>query len=595
MSSIDLISLGGTAPANPWSLGRSLSVPPRPQAVAKVVEQLRATSDSSAVLFWDASLGAPNSAVLQSRLASPVDCWHAGLRLGLGGLPGILDFISPSWMLSCDPPPDIEATSWRLSLRACLVKMVPLRKFGGPSAEFQTLAAAGLEMGHRWIRCGAFLRHSPTLVDDRSWRFEAGAPSSQLPFADELRFAYYSHGQKWLAWALLRALLTGYVSLPIALRAWRNVLSTPRPIHPAPLCPPPSIAPGFPSVSSPVVSGPVVSNPIVRSLLNPLVTVLIPTLDRYSYLQTLLEQLRQQTVPPLEIVIVDQTSPVRRQPGLYEAFRDLPFKVIYQTEPGQCTSRNAGLQASRGDFILFLDDDDEIPADLIANHLLTLAAFGAEISCGVANEVGAGRLPPDFRFLRTSDVFPTNNTLLRRTALFRSGLFDLAYDRRPRADGDLGLRLYLAGATLVLNPAISVLHHHAPAGGLRTHKARTVTYALSRSRVFCRALAGLSEFYLARRYFTRGQVRELYWHSVLGSFSLHGSLPKRAAKCLVGALLLPVTLWQLRSRLAQATNLAARFPQIPTLTRHPAANRRSTKATGESVRPAPSEICPEIL
>ena len=223
------------------------------------------------------------------------------------------------------------------------------------------------------------------------------------------------------------------------------------------------------------------------------------------------------------------------------------------------------------------------------------AAFGAEISCGVANEVGAGRLPPDFRFLRTSDVFPTNNTLLRRTALFRSGLFDLAYDRRPRADGDLGLRLYLAGATLVLNPAISVLHHHAPAGGLRTHKARTVTYALSRSRVFCRALAGVSEFYLAGRYSTRGQVRELYWHSVLGSFSLHGSLPKRTAKCLVGALLLPVTLWQLQSRLAQATDLAARFPQIPTLTRHPAANRRSTKATGESVRPAPSEICPEIL
>jgi glycosyltransferase involved in cell wall biosynthesis len=293
--------------------------------------------------------------------------------------------------------------------------------------------------------------------------------------------------------------------------------------------------------------------------------VLIPTLNRYSYLQTLLEQLRRQTVPPLEIIIVDQTPAGRRPPGLYEALRDLPLNVIHQAEPGQCTSRNAGLQTSRGDFILFLDDDDEIPADLIENHLSTLAEFGAEVSCGVAEELGAGSLPPDFQFLRISDVFPANNTLVRRAILQRSGLFDLAYNRRSRADGDLGLRLYLAGATLVLNPAISVLHHHAPAGGLRTHKARTVTYARSRDRVFCRARASASEFYLARRYFKPGQVRELYWQSVLGSFSLRGSLPKRTAKLFVGALLLPATLWQLCSRMAQATNLAAQFPQIPAL------------------------------
>ena len=225
-------------------------------------------------------------------------------------------------------------------------------------------------------------------------------------------------------------MLTRYVPLPTALRAWRKVLSTSRPRKPAPF------------------RRPVVRSPVLSSLVNARVTVLIPTLNRYSYLQALLEQLRRQTVPPLEIIIVDQTPSDRRPPGLYEAFRDLPLNVIHQAEPGQCTSRNAGLQASRGDFILFLDDDDEIPADLIENHLSTLAEFGAEVSCGVAEELGAGSMPPDFRFLRASDVFPTNNTLIQRTVLRRSGLFDLAYNRRSRADGDLGLRLYLAGATL---------------------------------------------------------------------------------------------------------------------------------------------------
>jgi glycosyltransferase involved in cell wall biosynthesis len=601
------------------------------------VEQLLGCSDSAAVLFWDASLGSPNPTVLQERLASPMDCWHAGLRLGLGGLPGILDFIAPTWMLSCDPPPDIEATSWRLSLRACLVRMEALRQLGGPRPEFQTLAAAGLEMGHRWIRGGAFLRHWPTLVEDGRWKIEdkttpriprgkfvsrepaltpalspgeretgfprlgqemapdwhwcggtmreySGefSPIALLPFEDELRFAYYCYGRKWAGWALFRALLTRYVSWPTALRAWRKVMSTSRPPMPAPFRPP-------------VISSPVVRRPVVSSLLNPRVTVLIPTVDRYSYLRTLLEQLRRQTVPPFEIIIVDQTPAGRGQPGLYETFLDLPLKVIHQATSGQCSSRNAGLQASRGDFILLLDDDDEVPANLIENHLSTLAKFGAEVSCGVAEELGAGPLPSDFRFLRASDVFPANNTLLQRAVLRRSGLFDLAYDRQARADGDLGMRLYLAGATLVLNPDISVLHHHAPAGGLRTHKARTVTYAQSRSLVFCRALASASEFYLARRYYKQGQARELYWQSVLGTFSLHGSLPKRTAKLFVGALLLPATLWQLRSRMAEANDLVTQFPQIPALAPNLTPDKRLKKSPGEGTGPTESLISGAIL
>jgi glycosyltransferase involved in cell wall biosynthesis len=578
--------------------------------VAKAVEQLSGSSDSAAVLFWDASLEPPNPVILQQRIASPLDGWHAGLRLGLGGLPGILDFISPTWMLSRDPPPDVEVTSWRLSLRACLVKMEALRQLGGPRPEFQTLSAAGLEMGHRWIRSGAFLRHVPLLLDDKATgpqdyethsgqkRGRRSIINSQrgrnpsLPFEDELRFAYYCYGRKWAGWALFRALAIKYVSLPTALRAWRKVLSTSRPPKPVPFRSQISARRPPPSAAS---CGPVVSSPEVSRPANARVTVLIPTLNRYSYLQTLLEQLRRQTVPPLEIIIVDQTPADRRPSGLYETFRDLPLNVIHQAEPRQCTSRNAGLQASRGDFILFLDDDDEIPADLIETHLHTLAEFGAEVSCGVAEELGAGSLPPDFRFLRASDVFPTNNTLIQRAVLRRSGLFDLAYNRRARADGDLGMRLYLAGATMMLNPAISVLHHHAPAGGLRTHRARTVTYALSRGRVFCRALASVSEFYLARRYFSPEQVRELYWQSILGSFSLHGSLPKRAAKFFAGALLLPATLWQLRSRMAQATDLAVQFPQIPDLARSVTPDRLVNKSPGEGTGPTASLISDAIL
>ncbi len=229
--------------------------------------------------------------------------------------------------------------------------------------------------------------------------------------------------------------------------------------------------------------------------------MLIPTVDRYPYLDTLLEQLREQTVKAFEIIIVDQTARDRRQTDLAARFPDLPLRVFVLDQAGQCSSRNAGLEASRGDYILFVDDDDEVPPDLIERHLESLARFRSEASCGVAEEVGAGPLPEGFRTIRMSDVFPTNNTLLRKSALGRSGLFDLAYDRGARADGDLGMRLYLGGTLMVLNPEITLLHHHAPSGGLRIHKARVRTYASSRQRISDRHLPAKTEIYLWRRYF----------------------------------------------------------------------------------------------
>src|SRR5207248_2025531 len=181
--------------------------------------------------------------------------------------------------------------------------------------------------------------------------------------------------------------------------------------------------------------------------------------------------------------------------------------------------------------------------DLIELHLQTLVEFDAEVSSGVADEVAAGPLPTDFCLLRASDVFPTNNTMIRREVLRRSGLFDLAYNRGQRADHDLGIRIYLGGALMILNPTISVLHHHAPRGGLRKHKARVVTYASSRKRLLHRNLASATEMYLGSRYFSDTQLREMLWLRVLGTFSARGGCFRKATKAFVSAILLPHTLW----------------------------------------------------
>ena len=292
-------------------------------------------------------------------------------------------------------------------------------------------------------------------------------------------------------------------------------------------------------------------------------TILIPTVDRYPYLEILLGQLRAQTVPPLEIVIVDQTPGDRRRSDLLEKFSDLPIELLQLDRAGQCSSRNAGIAVSRGEFLLFIDDDDEVPPDLIERHLESLARFRNDVSCGVADEDGAGPLPAAYRLTRASDGFPTNNSMIRMSALAGSGLFDLAYDRGARADADLGMRLYLSGQLMVLNSDIHVLHRHAPSGGLRTHGARVVTYASSRNKLTQRHLPTATEIYKARRYFSSRQVEETLWLSALGTFSVRGSRLRRIAKAGVALVLLPHTLWTTRQRGKIVDAMMREYPRIP--------------------------------
>ena len=486
-------------------------------------------------------MGQPDPENVQRVLQLPGHVWHAGLRLGSGGQPGLIDFVAPAWMLNRDPDRMQEATSWRLSMQACLLRSDVLRAMGGPQASFLTLQGASLEMGHRYIMRGAVLRHIPSLAPEH-----AIAASATPPFEDELRFVYYRYGRKWAGWALLRAILSGYISPMRAAKAGREVLSDAPPADPLPYAPD--------KVNSPADAPQHLT-----------VSVVIPTLDRYPYLRVLLAQLGEQSIMPHEVIVVDQTPVPRRDESLPDDFAHLPLRVIQRDQPGQCSSRNLALQQARGEYVLFLDDDDEISDDLIEAHLRHLQTERADVSCGTVDERGAGGLPPHFAHTRASDVFPTNNALLRRDLLKTSGLFDLAYERGPRADADLGMRLYLGGALMRYTPHISVLHHHAPRGGLRSHGARVVTYASSRQHLTQRHIPAATELYLMLRYYSPRQLREAQWLRAFGTLAGQDSLARRMLKAMVGFLLLPDTWFRIASRRRDALQMLEDYPQIPVL------------------------------
>lgn len=537
-SKINLVlTAPGTAPA--WSLGETFNGSGGPASFASAAEKGSAGCD--AVLFWDPSVGPADEAAVLSLLRQPYDAWHAGLKLGMHGQPRAVDFVQPAWMLNCDPSPNLPASSWRVSLRACLVRTEVLKQMRCIQPGFESLEAAGLEMGHRWLTRGVFVRHEPGLLPPST---DAGRLKSVPSFSthDELMFVFYRYRFSWVYWAAMRFFLTGRASFGKILRTVRKLRALKPALDPAPYRRPvPDVFPEREKIS-----------------------VLIPTLNRPYYLRRLLPQLRQQSVSPFEIIVVDQTAKGKRDGRLAEDFKDMPLKIIYRDEPGQCSARNEGLAASSGSVILFLDDDCEIFPDFIENHLRNLES-GNGVSSGVIYETGMKSLPENFSFLRISDVFPAGNSMARRSVLEKSGLFDLAYNRKARADGDLGMRIYLSGETMLLSPEVRVVHHHAASGGLRTHKARVKTYAGSRQSIYKRHLLSDSEIYLGLRYFSKAQVSEAMWLSVFGTFSVRGPFLKKTAKLLHALLFLPDSILRIISSRQKAEAMLKEFPKIAKL------------------------------
>ncbi|HEY1501400.1 MAG TPA: glycosyltransferase family 2 protein [Acidobacteriaceae bacterium] len=91
----------------------------------------------------------------------------------------------------------------------------------------------------------------------------------------------------------------------------------------------------------------------------PLVSAVIPTRNRPQLLTSAIRSVLRQTWWNMEaIVVVDGPDPATA--ACLDTITDARLRVVFLTEHrGGCDARNAGVRAARGEWIAFLDDDDE--------------------------------------------------------------------------------------------------------------------------------------------------------------------------------------------------------------------------------------------
>jgi glycosyltransferase involved in cell wall biosynthesis len=272
----------------------------------------------------------------------------------------------------------------------------------------------------------------------------------------------------------------------------------------------------------------------------PLVSIVIPTLNRYIYLKDVFRDLEKQTYKNFEVIVVDQTDLFDE--SVYDGW-GFELRYWFQSEKALWKARNEAIEAAKGDYILLYDDDSLINADWIEQHLKALDFFNADLSSGVSISTIGDKVPAHYSYFRWSDQLDTGNVLLKKDIFKTIGLFDTKFERQRMGDGEYGLRAYLAGYRNISNPLAKRIHLKVGEGGLR----QMGSWDGWRPKKFFGPRPVPSILYLFRKYHGNVAARWLMLATIplsLVPYKFKGHKALSIIGAFISILLFPLVLWQ---------------------------------------------------
>lgn len=190
----------------------------------------------------------------------------------------------------------------------------------------------------------------------------------------------------------------------------------------------------------------------------PLVSVVVPTYKRPTYLERAIASVLTQSYGNWELIVVDDNDKIssyRQETELfmepYLARANIKY-IKHERNKGGSAARNTGIEQAVGEYVAFLDDDDEWLPDKLTKQVECFANVDdatALISTGfvIVDDV-TGQIKtvlPQFRgwilsqLLKRNSVGTTSTVLCRRNVLLEIGMFD---ENLPaKQDIDLYIRI----------------------------------------------------------------------------------------------------------------------------------------------------------
>jgi glycosyltransferase involved in cell wall biosynthesis len=126
------------------------------------------------------------------------------------------------------------------------------------------------------------------------------------------------------------------------------------------------------------------TKPMAKGL--PLISVLVCNYNYGRYIKETLDSVLSQTYPNIEIVVIDDGSSDDSVGVIKKYIKSHSGVSITlsakKKNQGICFARNDAIDLAKGDFLIFLDSDDTIPADYVSVMYATIIKQRADIIYG---------------------------------------------------------------------------------------------------------------------------------------------------------------------------------------------------------------------
>ena len=209
---------------------------------------------------------------------------------------------------------------------------------------------------------------------------------------------------------------------------------------------------------------------------DPVVSVVIPAYNAARFLPTSVGSVLTQTWRDFEVIVVDDGS-TDATAETASSFRDERVRVVSKDNRGTVAdARNAGIEASRGRWIAFLDADDawlpdklQVQVELAARHpdaALVYTAYAiTDDDLRIQTVIRPDHRDPTFRrwlLLEGNGIAPSSTSMMRRDVLDDVGGFRL--DLSVSEDVDLAERVARRGAVVATDACLALYRTHPGQG-----------------------------------------------------------------------------------------------------------------------------------
>lgn len=178
----------------------------------------------------------------------------------------------------------------------------------------------------------------------------------------------------------------------------------------------------------------------------PKVSVIIPTHNRPDFLPRAIKSVLDQSYQDFEIIVIDDGLKTRAESIVKEINDPRITYIQHDTEKGGAAARNTGIKAARGEFIAFLDDDDEWLPDKLKIQVYRFQDSDQDVGfCFTAikqlrdNDIITSQVPEyegDFHELALTRFkgFLTSSLLIKKLVLDNVGYFDESFPSHQEPD-----------------------------------------------------------------------------------------------------------------------------------------------------------------